>query len=139
MPSQLQKAIILARKTGDKLIVFDSSNQEAAYVVMTLDQYERIAENQTKITGLTEQELLDKINRDIAIWKSEQIDAGWSLKKYIHRQFDDSSDFNEDWNKIIDKSIRGKGSHWRIPKERKEAAEEVIEEDRHYLEDVPFN
>jgi hypothetical protein len=138
MMSQLQKAILLARKTGDKLIVFDSANPEAAYVVMTIDQYEKIAVNQTKITGLTEQELLDKINRDIAIWKSEQEDAGWSLKKYIHRQMEDSNDFNQDWNKNNEKSIRGRGPLWRIPRERKEAAEEVIEEDRHYLEDVPF-
>jgi hypothetical protein len=138
MMSQLQKAILLARKTGDKLIVFDSANPEAAYVVMTIDQYERIAGNQTKITGLTEQELLDKINRDIAIWKSEQEDAGWSLKKYIHRQVDDMESFSQDWNKTMEKPTKGKGPLWRIPRERKEAAEEVIEEDRHYLEDVPF-
>jgi hypothetical protein len=138
MQSQLQKAILLARKTGDKLIVFDSSNPEAAYVIMTLDQYERIAENQTKITGLTEQELLDKINRDIAIWKSEQEDMGWGLKKYINRWRDDSQYFSQYGNKFEDKPQKGKGSNWRIPKERKEAAEEVIEEDRHYLEDVPF-
>jgi hypothetical protein len=138
MMTQLQKAILLARKTGDKLIVFDSSNPETAYVIMALDQYERIAENQTKITGLTEQELLDKINRDIAVWKSEQEDVGWSLKKYIHRQIDEDNDFGQEWNKAMEKPIKERGRLWRIPRERKEAAEEVIEEDRHYLEDVPF-
>jgi hypothetical protein len=138
MQNQLQKAIILARKTGDKLIVFDSANPEAAYVIMTLDQYEKVAENQTKITSLTEQELLDKINRDIAVWKSEQEDLGWGLKKYINRWREDSQEFSQDWKKFDEKLSKGKASNWRIPRERKEAAEEVIEEDRQYLEDVPF-
>jgi len=73
MNKQLRKAINLAKKTGDRLIVYDSSNQEDTFVVMLLDEYEKMVTTRSEVRGLTEDELLDKINRDIAIWKSEQV------------------------------------------------------------------
>src|SRR3989339_1858750 len=72
MSNQLQKAIKLAKKTGDRLIIFDSGKTDNAYVVMSLDEYEKLIVGGSEVRGLTEDELLDKINRDIAIWKSEQ-------------------------------------------------------------------
>lgn len=91
MQEQLQKAIKLAKKTGDRLIVFDPNNADLAYVVMTLEDYERLMVKKSEVKGLTEDELLDKINRDIAIWKSEQdfsdeIDTGY-VKTAIKEQF----------------------------------------------------
>ena len=78
MYNQLQKVINLVNKTGDRVIVVDSANPENIFVVMGLDEYEKIVGHtetkqiwQSKIRDLTEDELLDRINRDIAIWKSE--------------------------------------------------------------------
>ncbi len=78
MYNQLQKVINLVNKTGDRVIVVDSANPENIFVVMGLDEYEKIVGYtetkqiwQSKIRDLTEDELLDRINRDIAIWKSE--------------------------------------------------------------------
>jgi len=123
MNSQFKRIIKLAKRTGDRIIVFDSENPEEAYAVMNIDEYERIFEKTNDIRDLTEDELLDKINRDIALWKNEQnddekvdIEAGEELKNEL---------------KKAKKS-------WSIPKERKEAAEEIIEEDRQYLEEVNY-
>jgi hypothetical protein len=71
MQNQLQKAINLAKITGDRVIVVDSSKSEDVFVIMNLDEYEKFVLGQNELRNLTEEELLDKINRDVAIWKSE--------------------------------------------------------------------
>ena len=72
MQNQLQKAIDLVKKTGDRIIVFDSARSENVYVIMNIKDYENLVLGKSEVRGLTEDELLDKINRDIAIWKSDQ-------------------------------------------------------------------
>lgn len=132
MQSQFQKAIDLIKKTGDKLIIFDSAKQDSAYVIMGLKDYENLVLGKSEVRGLTENELLDKINRDIAIWKSEQ-EFKENLVQYKQAN---KFDFFED--KLGEEKPDGKGNLWSIPKDIKEAALEVIEEDRQYLEDVEF-
>ncbi len=75
MKSQLEKAIELAQKTGDRIIVVDDNN-DSALVLMGLDEYsdlvnirEDIFDENLDIKSLTEEELLDKINRDIVMWQ----------------------------------------------------------------------
>jgi len=68
--SELNKIINLIKKTGDRCVVLDS--QGNSYVVMSLKDYERIVFNKSEIRSLTEDELLDKINREIALWKAVQ-------------------------------------------------------------------
>jgi len=159
MQNQLQKAINLAKKTGDRLIVFDESG-ESAYVVMSLEEYERLAVNRSEVRGLTEDELLDKINRDIAIWKNEQdfFDENFNDEEEVEDYCGDDCDCPEcreeaeyrheherptnfedrfNFNKIEDR-VRSRPRRWSIPRDRLEAADEVIEEDRHYLEEIPF-
>ena len=135
MQNQLQRAINLAKKTGDKLIIYDMTKTDCSYVVMSLDQYECMALGRNEVRGLTEDKLIDKINQDIAIWKSNQNqDIG----------FDENSDFfinQKDKNtrnnfSQINKTIEEKKNLWGIPKKRKQAAEEIIEEDRQCLEKV---
>ncbi len=134
MQDQLQKAINLAKKTGDKLIVFDSSKPDNIFVVMSLKDYENLVLGKSEVRGLTEDELLDKINRDIAIWKSDQREA---------ENFDTIPDYfreipakEENTDKIMKRAAAGKG--WSIPTRRKINAEEIIEEDRQYLEELAF-
>ena len=69
--NQLQQAINLARITGDNVIVVDGGNVNKTYVIMNLDEYEKIVLGKNKIKSLTEDELLNKINRDIAVWKND--------------------------------------------------------------------
>lgn len=124
-------------------MIFDPRHSEAVYMLMSLDEYEKLLIGKSEVRNLTEDELLDKINRDIAIWKSEQdlnnkdretpaSDRYYplepNLKNYQPRSFFQTEE-PENKTKISK-------NHWRIPKERKLAAEEIIEEDRQYLEDI---
>ena len=162
MHNQQQRAISLAKKTGDKLVIFDSPKAEDAYVILTFKDYENLVLGKSEVKNLTEDELLDKINRDIAIWKSEQdgdriydkIDKISVAKdrfeieeddeeedfSWLPNDDDDDEDDDQCWlpdsysDRLSKKIKRG----WSIPSARKQHAEEVIEEDRQYLEEVPF-
>ncbi len=138
MPNQLQKVINLAKKTGDRIIVFDTDGFDNIYVIMSLDEYEKLVIGKSEVRNLTEDELLDKINRDIAIWKSEQ---DYQENKGKEAYFEDN--FNNQakgWSRLDDIIAAEKKKNiknlWAIPFERKEGAEEIIEEDRQYLEEV---
>ncbi len=151
MDKQLQKLIELSNKTGDRLIVFDPSNRQSAYVVMGVNDYEKMAVGMSEVRGLTEDELLDKINRDIAIWKSDKIDDDIESKfdKYSLRKqtIEDEFSLEDDWHSVDeiaqnidyrkdneDEFENKKNRAWNIPSDRKKRAEEIIEEDRYYLE-----
>ena len=132
MQDQLQKAINLAKKTGDKLIVFDSSKPDNVFVVLSLKDYENLVLGKSEVRGLTEDELLDKINRDIAIWKSDQEEA---------QNFDAIPDYFRELptkEEAPEKEMKKAGKSWSIPSRRKINAEEIIEEDRQYLEELAF-
>lgn len=173
MSNQLNKALKLAKKTGDRLIVFESPESENAYVVMDMGQYEDMVDCCSEVCGddcecdcghdhdhgheeepaheseadleedfapedfdyasevrsLTEEELLDKINRDIALWKESQKDV--SDEESLPGQLEnDQSDDGETDHK--------NKSKWAIRNDVKENADEIIEEDRHYLEEVKY-
>ncbi len=68
---KFKRIVKLIEKTGDKCIVFDPKNDDT-YVIMGLNDYERMALNKNEVSDLTEEQLLDKINRDIAVWKASQ-------------------------------------------------------------------
>jgi hypothetical protein len=169
MQNQLERAINLAKKTGDRLIVFDSVRQDSAFVVMSINEYEKLALSKNEVRNLTENELLDKINRDIAVWKNEQYTKEDMVRKDRDFFSDISGKFNINEGKYVKNNLginpdyfgvvpdffitsdnklsyadatAGKKERskkqWRIPEERKEAAEEVIEEDRQYLEEITY-
>ncbi|MDD2806921.1 MAG: hypothetical protein PHW95_00140 [Patescibacteria group bacterium] len=74
MPNSLEKIIELIKKTGDNCVVLDSSGNPA-YVVLSFDDYKKLVADKSEIADLTEDELLNKINRDIAIWRVKQQEA----------------------------------------------------------------
>lgn len=71
----LEHVLALARSTGDRVIVVDKD--AADLVVMSLSEYERLIGYRETVQSLTEDELLDKINRDIAVWRQSQENFGW--------------------------------------------------------------
>jgi hypothetical protein len=140
MQNDLQKVLNLAKKTGDRVIVFDYNKPENTYVVMGLEEYEMMVGSKGQVRGLTEDRLLDKINRDIALWKSEHdfsvsndVPNDRAEAKNEARPGVDAADHDDRQDK---KAVR-KGN-WSIPKTVKEAAERVMEEDRPYAEEVNF-
>ncbi|MFH1661494.1 MAG: hypothetical protein ABIA02_00110 [Candidatus Falkowbacteria bacterium] len=159
MQNQLQKVIDLVKKTGDRIIVFDSANADNVYAIMSIKDYENLVLGRSEVRGLTEDELLDKINRDIAIWKSEQDlnneltekrqiladNFDYSKEKECSCDFNDYCDCEDEEfeDEIFDDELEdfkeeNKRKAWSIPSNIKESAEEIIEEDRQYLENVPF-
>lgn len=65
MSDQLKRVLSLARKTGDRIVVFDNSEPDNSFVVMGLDQYEEMMSvKPAKINNLplTEGKNADRIN-----------------------------------------------------------------------------
>ena len=81
MNDNLKKIIQLMKKTGDKCVVFDNQTNEA-FVVMSLSEYEALIDKHQEISTLTEVEFLDRINREIAIWKSAQEEENFSDSEF---------------------------------------------------------
>ncbi len=153
MQEQLQKAINLIQKTGDRIIVFDKAKPEETFVLMSLPEYEKLVIGRSEVRNLTEDELLDKINRDIAIWKSENDnDNDNDFKNVINFResrkqdgeesyFDDNmyyydEDFyradlpadDEDDRDDFKNNQVPRGNSWKIPSRIKAGADEVIDD-----------
>lgn len=96
--NNLKKITNLIKKTGDKLIVVDEQ-MDPQFVIMDVADYEKMLSVSTNVVDLTEDELLSKINRDIAVWKSDQdleqsfevIDENWQ-----DEENDELKDFKEE-------------------------------------------
>ncbi len=95
-PEQLKKILNLIKRTGDRVIVFDASSPEESYVVMDFDRYTNmvlteepavreaaikpmkseiipvVSDLNEKKENLTEEDLTDKINREISMWKNRE-------------------------------------------------------------------
>ncbi len=70
---QLQRFIDLVNRTGDKLVIFDRYQPSNSCVILGINAYEAMINKADSLGHLTEEELADKINHDIAIWKNEHI------------------------------------------------------------------
>ena len=78
MRAQLKKALKLARKTNNSIIFFDAETPEDSFAIIDLDHYEKIVNpdilDKKEVIfkpNLTEEDLADKINREISDWKNE--------------------------------------------------------------------
>lgn len=107
MKNLLERAINLAKITKDNVIVADENNNEG-YVIMDLARYERlVSENpiEERQKSLTDRELIDKINRDIACSQEKQenevLERDQTLEKLeelpkMEASFSDDEEFDED-------------------------------------------
>ncbi len=80
MIDRLNRILSLSKKTGDTVIIHDPTEVHDL-VVLPFDQYEELRSSDRLCRGeydeylleeMSERELIDKINRDIAIWRSYQ-------------------------------------------------------------------
>lgn len=69
----LDRLLDLSRRTGKQLIVYDRYGGNDM-VILSVDEYESMltGDERQDIRSLTERELLDQINRDIAVWRVGQ-------------------------------------------------------------------
>jgi len=134
MTSGLQKAFDLSKKTGDKLIVFDSSRPDNTFVVMPIDEYEKMMIKRD-VKGLTEGELIDKINGDIALWKNMQEEV--QNDRFATNDFGQHRPENSQGNQQNYQQIDSK-KRWGIPQTRKEAATEIVSEESSIKPEISF-
>ncbi len=118
--ANLQKIIGLIKKTGDKVIILDE-NGDPGFILMSAGDYEDLILGRSGVQGLTEEELLDKINRDIAVWKDNQQAREMPIDQYDFAK-DIGEVSNEDYlSKFGENDFRSAGS---------------IDEERYYFEPV---
>ncbi len=125
--SNLQKVVDLINKTGDKAIVLDQ-NGDPNYVLMAFSDYEQLIVGKSEVRGLTEAELLDKINRDIAVWKEGQKSQDLDHEGHdIPRDLSNFRSFEEAFDADIDQLKE---------EEDFDNEDEEKDEDRFYFETV---
>ncbi len=126
MHNQLQKAIEISRRTGDRLIIFDSESNEA-FAIMPLSKYEELVSKK----NLTDNEFVDNINSNIPSFEDDNILYNEGT------DYESEMSFEPDFG-ASNEGVENGEKKWGIPKRRRESAEEVIEEDRQYLEEINF-
>ena len=68
--NQINKLLSLMRRTGDRAIVADNES-DGLFVIMDSGDYERFLNHSKSVKGLSEQEMMTRINRDISLWQSQ--------------------------------------------------------------------
>ena len=71
MASHMEKIISLIKRTGDRCVVVDVEGNPL-YVMLSLTEYEKLISGSENLAALNEDEMLDKITRDVAIWRASQ-------------------------------------------------------------------
>ncbi|MFA6254937.1 MAG: hypothetical protein WC675_02780 [Patescibacteria group bacterium] len=126
MPQNFKKIIDLINRTGDNCIVLDESG-EPSHVIVTFKNYQNLVLGKSELVGLSEDELLEKINRDIAIWKinqeAENLDNWPTIKSKVKEDKNPSS--NSPLN--FDKNLLNRA---------KNQPEEGEEEQNYYFEPI---
>ncbi|KKT24299.1 MAG: hypothetical protein UW10_C0030G0015, partial [Candidatus Magasanikbacteria bacterium GW2011_GWA2_43_9] len=69
--SSFERLFKLAKKTGDRMIVFDSAIGDG-FAAIPIDEYEAMMTDPRDVMSLSGDELLEQINDDIAIWRAHQ-------------------------------------------------------------------
>ncbi|PWB38432.1 MAG: hypothetical protein C3F02_03700 [Parcubacteria group bacterium] len=121
---KIDEVLDLAHRTGDKVIVVSEFHDP--YMIMSVKEYEALLHRSSPIKDMTEDQLLEKINRDIAVWKASQ-DEGTDLTGY------DLDKFRVD--KVRKEPVTGAEA----PSILSEPAEELVDEpvdEKYYLEPI---
>lgn len=70
--NQLNRLLKLINRTGDRLVVLDKDT-ETAIVMMEIDEYEKILNGGPRLEDMSESDILDRINREVAVWREKNI------------------------------------------------------------------
>lgn len=62
----------IIKKTGDRVVIINPDSN-SSYVVMSLEDYEKMAGIAINLTRKEPTDKIEKINRDIALWREEEI------------------------------------------------------------------
>jgi hypothetical protein len=135
MVDRLERFINLIAKTGDKLIVYDRHNEDDSFVLVGLNEYERLFTEVSDVKDLTEDELIDRINRDIVFWKANQKNNDYPKTMANVSPFSVASEVRPN-NQFTKKTT--KGNHWTIPESRRHEADAINGEGQQFIEEPLF-
>ena len=133
--NQINKLLSLISKTGDRGIIADNNSDEL-FVVMDSANYERFLDHTKSVKGLSEGEMMNKINRDIALWRRQNqetdtdTDGMFDLKEVdTTNKLNTEEDFLEEyWEKDGD-SYLGEEFNEQDINDKKEIPFEELERD----------
>ena len=92
----IKKILDLIRKTGDRYIFEDEQGE--IFVILPVSDYENIVLKNSQVKSLSEEELLNKINKDVALWKAGQEEE--SINQDLPDPEVDSAEPVEDQEKV---------------------------------------
>lgn len=98
------RLIDLAQRTGDRLIVHNPTECQNT-VIMSVDEYEKLLDNQSDsdmefvgrgdVRSMSSDQMLDQINRDIAIWRAEKEEEDeWNREMALDDEFAEEPPFD---------------------------------------------
>jgi PHD/YefM family antitoxin component YafN of YafNO toxin-antitoxin module len=77
--NQLNRLLKLINRTGDRLVVLDKDT-ESAVVLMEIDEYEKLLDGGPRLENMSESDILDKINREVAVWREKNLANSVSME-----------------------------------------------------------
>ncbi len=98
--SSFDRLFKLAKKTGDRLIVFDSATGDG-FAAIPIDEYEDMVCNPRDITALSGDQLIEQINHDIGKWRESQEEEDDMLDMFGADE-DLSDEDDDDWESAGD-------------------------------------
>lgn len=132
MDAGIKKIIELIKKTGDRFVVLDGENQ-TPYVILPFGDYERIVGRQssTSVAALSEGELLERINHDIALWREQQAeeDVAMPMAKSWEKA-------NEEWPVAAEETVEDWADVANEEKAVEKSKTPEIEEEKYYFEPI---
>jgi len=69
MPNNLKQIIDLINKTGDNCVILDQEGNPS-HVLVKFSDYSQLAGGASSIGSLSESEILDRVNQEMAEWKT---------------------------------------------------------------------
>lgn len=119
MTERLQRILSLSKRTGDTVVVHDPTEPHDL-VILPFDQYETLVSSEREygdcdeylLEEMSERELIDKINRDIGIWRSyQELNERDRTAAMIEEQlteeplpdpFEEDFSHRSDWHRVSD-------------------------------------
>lgn len=139
----LDRLIDLAKQTGGRLIVHDPIEGRDV-VILDVDEYERLVLGKKDVRDLSSGQLLDQINRDIAVWRAnKEFDEKCEREEQLEDELMGNEldrmcgdNYRDDWHSagsvLEDKYGERFGSEWDEDIDEGEVSEDEIK-----IEDIP--
>jgi len=134
--SQLNRVIKLMRRTGDRVVIMDNESEEVV-VLLDMDNYEKLLSGERRVEELSEEELLEKINREVGLWREHNDDSEFDTGEVLSEEVLKPEPAGHPTGEVPEKLIPLQPAHEEAVSEP-EPADDLPEEEeeKFYLEPV---